>query len=138
MSIVRVSSPYANTSSMFTLKWREILNARSREGTYFPFSMARMVCRVTPIAFARSSCVRSCIARYTLILFFIGLPIPELSGIVEPEPDIQEDHQTEKPQLNVSNRFQRHEYQGHGLGPAIHPEYTGKAGHIEQVHHGHY
>ena len=57
------SSPYMNISSMFTPKCLAILKARSRDGTYLPFSMARMVCLVTPIFRARSSWVRSFIAR---------------------------------------------------------------------------
>ena len=105
---VLLSTSYVNTSSTFTLKCRAILNARSREGTYFPFSIARMVWRVTPIVCARSSCVISCIARKTFILFFICLPIPVFSGIIEPEPDIQKDHQAEQTELDVSHHPWRH------------------------------
>src|SRR5208337_289751 len=130
MSIVRVSSPYANTSSMFTWKWREILNARSREGTYLPFSMARIVCRVTPMATARSSCVISCIALNTLILFFIGLPFPVLSGIVHSEADIKEDHQAEQSQLEISHHPDRKDPRG-----ASQETFAGKLRKIEEIHH---
>jgi hypothetical protein len=48
--IVGVFSVKINISSIFTPKYREILKARSRDGTYFSFSMARIVWRLTPIA----------------------------------------------------------------------------------------
>lgn len=60
---------------MRVLKSLESLNARSREEAYFPFSIAFIVCFVTPTFSARLSWVRSWIALWTLILFFIPVPI---------------------------------------------------------------
>ncbi len=96
-----VFSSKIKISSIFTPKYREILNARSREGIYFSFSIARIVCRFTPMAWARCSWVRLCIARNILILFFIGLKIPVFSRIIDPETDIQENHQAEEGQLDI-------------------------------------
>src|SRR5674476_272347 len=104
---VGVFSSKINTSSIFTPKYREILKARSREGIYFSFSMARMVCRLTPITCARCSWVRLCTALNTLILFFISLKIPVFFRIIDPETDIQEDHQAEKSQLDISHHSRR-------------------------------
>ena len=38
-----------------------------------------------------------------MILFFIGLPIPEFFCIVKPERNIKEYHKTEKSQLEISD-----------------------------------
>ncbi len=43
--------------------------ARSRLGFYLPFSMAFIVCLLTPSAWARSSGVRLCTALRTLMVF---------------------------------------------------------------------
>ena len=70
-----------------------ILKASSREGSYFPFSIARMVCLVTPTYRARSSWVRSCIARNTFILFFILPSGTKFPLVPEDEKNINDYHQ---------------------------------------------
>ena len=63
--------------SLSTLEKTSILkievnfNARTVEGTYFPSSIALIVCLLTPALLARSACVISNSARATFILFFI-------------------------------------------------------------------
>ena len=38
-----------------------------------------------------------------MILFFIGLPLPVLPGIIDPEADVEEDHQAEEAELDISH-----------------------------------
>lgn len=62
---------YENTSSSGVIKTRAIRKASSRVGEYFPFSMATIVCRVTPTLSANSCWViSSAIKRNFRISFF--------------------------------------------------------------------
>ena len=67
-------SSSSNISSTVLPKYAAIFRARTVEGTYFPDSMELIVCRLTPIAAARSCWVISLMARSTLIVFFIFQP----------------------------------------------------------------
>ena len=59
MSLISASNILANRS------------AKTVEGTYFPNSMALIVCLLTLAIFARAACVIFFLALSTLILFFI-------------------------------------------------------------------
>src|SRR5699024_11822718 len=66
-----VSSPSnINISSIGSPNSEDILNASSKEGLYFPTSIATIDWRDTPTAFAKASCVHFCSFRNSLILFF--------------------------------------------------------------------
>lgn len=69
-------SSTVKTSSIVTLNTFAMFHAKSKEGLYLPFSRFPIVSLRTPTNLAKSSCFISCLARYSLILFFIMFKPP--------------------------------------------------------------
>lgn len=68
------------------------LNAKTVDGTYFPNSMALMVCLLTLANRANSAWVMFFLARSTLILFFMGHGFIQFLDLpVEPDDKKQQD-----------------------------------------------
>lgn len=63
-----------NSSSIVVSRYLAILYASLREGLYFPFSRKTIVSLLTPTIFARTSWVRLCLARSSLIFVFTLSP----------------------------------------------------------------
>lgn len=65
-------SSNSNRSLTETLKYRDILRARTAEGLYLPSSIALIVCLVTCKTSASSCCVILFLALSTRMLFFMS------------------------------------------------------------------
>lgn len=80
-------------SSMLHSKASAIWKASGREGSYFPFSIERTVCRETPRVVARCCCDQPISSRRCLNEFSNSAS-PLVEQIAEPEVDHQEHSQS--------------------------------------------